>query len=166
MSTHVVKVLRVLHVCDFICKEVSAVILFEESCFILQQHIIIVATGKIALQSNWVYILFHSWSSGKILTLDDIVLLLTELLDVQTKWYHLGLQLKVRVDILDSIRERFSDPRDQLREMLNVWLITADNPTWKTLTDALRSQNVGASLLADILEAKYCLVEDMRESKH
>ena len=85
---------------------------------------------------------------------------------MQTKWYHLGLQLKVRVDILDSIREEFSDLTGQLREMLNVWLITADNPSWKTLTDVLRSRNVGASLLADILEAKYCLVEDMCESKH
>ena len=81
---------------------------------------------------------------------------------MQTKWYHLGLQLKMRVDILDSIRSN----RDQLLEMLKTWLTTADNPSWKTLIDALRSRSVGASLLGDILKAKYCLVEDIGEIKH
>ena len=81
---------------------------------------------------------------------------------MQTKWYHLGLQLKVRVDILDRIRSN----RDQLLEMLKTWLTTADNPSWKTLIDALRSRSVGASLLGDILKAKYCLVEDIGEIKH
>ena len=94
--------------------------------------------------------------------MDDLDLLLEELLDVQTKWYHLGLQLKMRVDILDSIRSN----RDQLLEMLKTWLTTADNPSWKTLIDALRSRSVGASLLGDILKAKYCLVEDIGEIKH
>ena len=96
--------------------------------------------------------------------MDDLGLLLEELLDVQHNWYPLGLQLKLRTETLDSIRQRFSDPTCQLLEMLKVWLTTADNPSWKTLTDALR--NVEASQLADDLEAKYCLVEDMHESKH
>ena len=102
---------------------------------------------------------------GNILTLDDIDLLLEKLLDVRIQWYHLGLQLKVRVEILDWIRKQFSDPRDQLRVMLKDWL-TTDNPSWNTLTDALRSRNVGESQLADVLEANYCLMKDMRESKH
>ena len=103
---------------------------------------------------------------GNMLTLTDLPLLLTELLDVHEQWYHLGLQLKVRVDILDRIRTRFTNPRDQLREMLSSWLRTADYPSWKTLTNALRSRSVGESNFADVLEAKYCLMEDMHESKY
>ena len=43
--------------------------------------------------------------------------------------------------------------------MLSAWLTTGDNPSWKTLVDALRSRIVGASQLAATLEAKYCPVE-------
>ena len=100
------------------------------------------------------------------LTLDDLGLLLEELVNVRTQWYPLGLQLKVRTGTLDRIRAQFPDPIDQLLDMLKTWLTTSDKPSWKTLTDALRSRSVGASQLANILEAKYCLVEDMQESKH
>ena len=94
--------------------------------------------------------------------MDDLGLLLEELRDVHTKWYLLGLLLKVTIGTLDRIIVRFSDPKCQLQEMLKTWLTTSDNPSWKTVTDALRS--MGASQLADDLERKYCLVEDTRES--
>ena len=100
------------------------------------------------------------------LTLDDLGLLLDELLDVRAQWYHLGLQLKVSVRTQDRIRSQFTDPRDQLLEMLKTWLTTSDNPSWKSLTDALSSRSVGASHLAGLLEAKYCRPKDMHESKH
>ena len=103
---------------------------------------------------------------GNILTLDDLGLLLEELVVVCTKWYNLGLQLKLGVTILDRIRQQFSDPRDQLLEMLLSWLHVVDKPSWKTLTDALRSRSVGASVLAGVLEAKYCRLKDTLESKH
>ena len=104
--------------------------------------------------------------SGNMLTSDDLDLLVYELLDASDQWYPLGLQLKVKTKTLERIRRQFHGPRDQLWEMLEVWLITADEPSWKTLTDALRSQSVGASQLAGVLETKYCRVEDMQESKH
>ena len=94
--------------------------------------------------------------------MDDLGLLLEELLDVRHNWYPLGLQLKLRTETLDSIRP--SDPTLRLLEVLKVWLTTADNPSWKTLTDALR--DVEASQLANDLEAKYCSMKDMHESKH
>ena len=65
----------------------------------------------------------------------------------------------MRISTLDGIRIQFQSPRDQLLEMLKVWLTSRDNPSWKTLTDALRSRSVGASQLAGVLETKYCLVE-------
>ena len=80
-------------------------------------------------------------------------------------WYELGVQLKMRTSTLDRIQAQFRDSKRWLLEMLNAWLTTADKPSWKTLTDALRSRSVGASQLADDLEAKYCLVEDTLESK-
>ena len=97
--------------------------------------------------------------SGNKLTLDDLGQVMEEVLDVSAQWYHLGLQLKVRTGTLDRIRTQFHDPRDQLLEMLKVWLTTSDNTSWKTLTDALKSRSVGASQLAGVLETKYCLVE-------
>ena len=103
---------------------------------------------------------------GKILDQNDLGLLLEELLDVQTKWYNLGLQLNLRVSTQDRIKTEFSDPREQLLQMLKTWLRPGSYHSWKTLTNALRSRNVGASQLADDLEAKYCRPKDTHESKH
>ena len=83
-----------------------------------------------------------------------------EVLDASAQWYHLGLQLKVRIGTLDSIQAQFSDPKRQLLEMLKTWLTTSDNTSWKTLTDALRSRSVGASQLASVLEREHCVVEE------
>ena len=85
---------------------------------------------------------------------------------MSAQWYHLGLLLRMTSMTLARIREQFPDPRDQLREMLKTWLTTADKPSLKTLTDALRSSYMGGGQLASHLEAKYCLVEDTLESKH
>ena len=97
--------------------------------------------------------------SGNKLTLGDLGQVMEEVLDVSAHWYPLGLQLNVRTGTLDSIHMQFSDPRDQLREMLRTWLTTSDSTSWKTLTDALRSRIVGARQLAENLETKYCMVE-------
>ena len=94
------------------------------------------------------------------LTLDDLGLLLEELTVVHRQWYYLGLQLKVRPETLDIIKAQFPDPTHLLLEILKTWLTTSDNPSWKTLTDALRSRSVGASQLAADLQKKYCLVEE------
>ena len=85
--------------------------------------------------------------------------MLVEVLDVSAQWYDLGLLLKVRIGTLDGIQEDFTAARHRLREMLKAWLTTGDNPSWKTLVDALRSRLVGANHLAAVLEAKYCPVE-------
>ena len=79
---------------------------------------------------------------------------------MSAQWYHLGVQLKVRIGTLDRIRTQFHDPRDQLLEMFKTWLTTSDNTSWKTLTDALRSRSVGASQLASVLETKHCVMEE------
>ena len=85
---------------------------------------------------------------------------------MHVRWYNLGLQLNLRPETLEAIRAHFKDSRDQLREMLKVWLTTSDNTSWKTLTDALKSPAMGESRLAGGLETKYCQTEGMLESKH
>ena len=107
---------------------------------------------------NLSQLLFFNLPGNK-LTSDDLGCVLEEVLDASAQWYNLGLQLKVRTGTLDSIRKQFPDPNDQLREMLKDWLKTGGNPTWKTLTVALRSRSVGASQLAGDLKTKYCKVE-------
>ena len=81
---------------------------------------------------------------------------------MSAEWYDLGLQLKVRTADLNSIRAQIGTPncKIQLREMLNVWLRTGDDPCWEALTDALRSRSVGANQLAGTLKQKCCLVEE------
>ena len=100
--------------------------------------------------------------------MDDLGLLLEELQDVRPKWYNLGLELKVSVQTLVRRGQVFwsHDPRAEFQEMLETWLTTSDNTSWKTLSDALRCQEVGENRLAGSLERKYCLTEDLRESKH
>ena len=83
-----------------------------------------------------------------------------EVLDVSAQWYHLGVQLKVRIGTLDNIQAQFSDPKRQLLEMLKTWLTTSDSTSWKTLTDALRSRSVGARQLASVLVTKHCVMEE------
>ena len=78
---------------------------------------------------------------------------------MSAEWYDLGLQLKVKPGKLDNIQAEFSALKHQLREMLKAWLKTGDNPSWKTLIDALKSPLVGESRLATVLEAKYCPVQ-------
>ena len=95
----------------------------------------------------------------KKLTPNDLGKVLEEILDISAKWYQLGLQLKVKIGRLESIRVQSSDPEWQLLEMLKTWLTTSDVASWKILTDALRSESVGATRLAGQLEKKYCPVE-------
>ena len=86
-------------------------------------------------------------------------------MNLSAQWYLLGLQLTVKTGTLDSIQVQFADPKRQLLEMLKTWLTISDNTTWKVLTNALRSQSVGAGQLAGELEKKYCLVKKTEVGK-
>ena len=97
--------------------------------------------------------------SGNTLTPDDLGQVLEAVMDVAAQWYPLGLQLKVKTGTLDSIRIQFQSPKDKLLEMLKTWLNSGHNISWRTLTEALRSQSVGRGQLADVLETEHCLEE-------
>lgn len=79
-------------------------------------------------------------------------------MDCSAKWEKLGIRLKVPTDKLDAIKYQSGDSEDHLIEVLKLWLKGAakSRRTWGVLVEALRSQTVGESKLADELEAKHC----------
>ena len=96
-----------------------------------------------------------------ILGKDHLVDILEELWDVSSKWYNIGLKLKLSVGTLESLK---ADPSTALREMLLLWLKKVDPlPTWEGLACALESRTVGEPRLAEQLRTKYCKTEEAAE---
>ena len=83
-----------------------------------------------------------------------------ELFKTRTKWYDIGLALKVPVTTLDSIDSQFGNHSDKLRETLKVWLKTATKPSWQDIMGVLKSPVVGEPKLASDIEAKYCTTSE------
>ena len=82
---------------------------------------------------------------------------LNEIHDARTKWYYIGLELKLDVSTLKAIEFKYSDSKDCLREVIMEWLKAVDpEPTWRNLVDALRRPVVEESKLAAVIEGKYC----------
>ena len=87
----------------------------------------------------------------------DLSTVRNELHDVRTKWYDIGVELKLKIPTLKSIETRYNDdPKDCLREVITEWLKVVDHQTWKPLVDALRTRVIDEPKLAAELEAKYC----------
>ena len=71
------------------------------------------------------------------------------LLDVQLKWYDLGIELEVSQQELNVIRSNHKDdPASGLREMVTVWLKDNDQATWDALAEALESKSIKEKNLA------------------
>ena len=104
---------------------------------------------------------FFLFTAHTELSLDDLGEVKEGLYTARTKWYDVGLKLKVPIDTLDSIRSQYDNHGDQLCEMLKPWLKGAakSNPKWKVLVEVLRSHLIDESKLADSLEEKYCKSE-------
>ena len=80
-----------------------------------------------------------------------------ELHDARTKWYDIGIELKVDVSTLKTIESMYSNSKDCLREVITEWLKAVHpKPTWRSLVDALRRPVVDESKLAAVIEGKYC----------
>ena len=89
--------------------------------------------------------------------MDDLGTLVDELHDARTKWYYVGLRLKVSVSKLEAIKGEHDDLADRLLEMLMEALKRVEPLlTWRAVVEALRSPTVGLQLLAKKIEAKYC----------
>ena len=80
-----------------------------------------------------------------------------EIHDARTKWYDIGIELKVDVSTLKTIESMYSNSQDCLREVITEWLkAVRPKPTWRSLVDALRRPVVDESKLAAMIEGKYC----------
>ena len=84
------------------------------------------------------------------------------------KWHMIGVQLEIPSHKLRNIRLEFSNPMDQLREMLDVWMNEETDPnlSWGVIIDALKSPSVDESRLARKIEEKYCVAMDPDEVSH
>ena len=81
------------------------------------------------------------------------------LYEARSKWYHIGIELKLSVGTLNAIRSEYSDKNDCLTEMCSHWLKRAHpHPSWVALTEALERPPVGEGHLAQQLRDKYCRV--------
>ena len=78
------------------------------------------------------------------MTVADLKDVLEEVYDARSKWYYIGLHLKLPLGTLSAIEsECKSSPDDGCRKMLQKWLETGKVRTWRALADALESELVG-----------------------
>ena len=57
--------------------------------------------------------------------------------ELDEKWYTLGTELEIDDEELDKLEEKYSDPHKRLIKMFGVWLEKGENPTYRTLLEAL-----------------------------
>lgn len=81
------------------------------------------------------------------------------LFHIRKKWYHIGIELHLDVAELDIIKDKYDDPADCLCEMIKLWQKSIyPQPTWSTLSVALRAKAVNEVLLAQQGRFKnYCI---------
>ena len=84
---------------------------------------------------------------------------MSALFEARTKWYVIGIELKLSLGTLNIIREDFPRAPDCLREMCIDWLKRIDpSPSWEALDKALESSVVEEGHLAQQLRDNYCQV--------
>ena len=99
------------------------------------------------------------------LTTADIKTILEELAnEAASKWYQIGIQLEVSLDLLNTTRQQNSaDDTAKLCCVLVPWLKSGKG-SWEELCKALESGTVGEKALADKLREDYC-TPDVAEGK-
>lgn len=81
----------------------------------------------------------------------------TALYSVRSKWYDIGVELEISHYTLDAIQKEKSDIKDCLTEMLKIWLSnTSPPPTWSGLIQALSSEPVAESRIAEDIRKQNC----------
>ena len=101
------------------------------------------------------------------LGLDDLGIVLNELFSCRDKWYNLGLQLKVKVEVLQKIETEYkNDYGTCLRQMLTKWL-ESGRGNWETLCQAIDSPIVRGddNSLVGRLREKFCQGDEGKKGK-
>ena len=81
-------------------------------------------------------------------TLDE----LCEHIVIGTKWYQLGIQLKLDVTQLDVIDKETSDVTQKTSKMFQLWLSTNPLATRRHILEALRKRVIGEGNIANEYE--------------
>ena len=91
-----------------------------------------------------------------VLTQNDAVQVLEELLPAQNQSYELGLKLKLPPHEVESIHSTYSEPRQRLLRIIMLFLNQVDpQPTWRVIVDALKSPVVNLPQLARAIETAH-----------
>ena len=100
------------------------------------------------------------------LTVDHLGIVREELFKACTKWYDIGLALKVPVNTLDSIKldGQLCNHSEKLRETLKIWLNTTTDPSWQDIVGVLKRPVVGEPKLASDIEARYCTTAETEQA--
>ncbi len=85
----------------------------------------------------------------------DLQEVFSNLMEVVTNWFNLGLSLGIQVGTLKAIKSNESNDQDRLREMLTHWLQHSPSRTWNDICNGLRSDTVKQINLANKIEEKY-----------
>ena len=97
-------------------------------------------------------------TGDELLTPDDAVNVLEEILEAQKQSYVLGLKLEVPLHVVDSIYDKYWEPRDRLLHILIEFTKQVDpRPTWpwRAIVDALKSPAINLPRLAIRVEVEH-----------
>ena len=94
------------------------------------------------------------------LTKNDLAMVKKFLFGARKKWYNIGLELNVKSDKLDDIKDEYGTKHDEcLREMLKIWLKSYPiKPTWNQLAKALAEEAIEENELAALGTISFAFV--------
>ena len=91
-----------------------------------------------------------------VLTSNDAVQVVEELLPAQNKSYQLGLKLKLPPHEVESIHSTYPTTEERLLRIIMLFLNQVDpQPTWRVIVDALKSPVVNLPQLARAVETAH-----------
>ena len=92
--------------------------------------------------------------SGRLTIDDDLNLVQAALWNARTKWFNIGIQLKMNITDLEEIEQTYMGKAGEcITRLLIKWLRRKSPiPTWNAILAALRSPPVGLSQMADEIE--------------
>ncbi|CAI7999975.1 hypothetical protein GBAR_LOCUS2823 [Geodia barretti] len=95
-------------------------------------------------------------TGGEVLTPNDAVKVLEELLPAQNKSFQLGLKLNIEPHQVEAIHSTYSEPENRLLRVVMLFLNQVEpRPTWRVIVDALKSPAVNLPQLAMTVEAAH-----------
>ena len=112
-----------------------------------------ISIGTIVTATNGSIRILKYFSSGSASL--DLKSVRRALWDARCKWYDIGVELDLDTATLDAIGADYRKVEDCFREVISKWLNASPDPSWKALSEALRSPAVEHPEIAAKIERKY-----------